>query len=305
MKMRKSFIMLFLLFIITIAFSTAHSATATSHKKDCSFHYEGLMRMDSITHEDFDHQMDLFLSPGVYRVETKDESGWLTIPVFVDQVPQQAFYLFGPQDLSIDLSLLESEYRLLKKINLSGVRFVKIGMSLVGKRSILLESDTLSQAHVSFRVVNPIFNTSVENYILSVIQEDKRYEKYMILKQGILSFLKGVEAIALEETDKKISLFESDWVAQNQQESGIVYRDGAQEIKSTLIKTKPPVSDLYIGNEFLGHTPYELFLKEDVPVFITIKHEGYFDQEIKLIRAELEPERIIQLTQIEDGGVQF
>lgn len=263
------------------------------------------MRMDSITHEDFDHQMDLFLSPGVYRVETKDESGWLSIPVFVDQLPQQDFYLFGPQELSIDLSLLESEYRLLRKINLSGVRFVKIGMSLVGKRSILLESDTLSQAHVSFRVVNPIFNTSVENYILSVIQEDQRYEKYMILKQGILSFLKGVEAIALEETDKKISLFESEWVAQNQQESGIVYRDGVQEIKSTLIKTAPAVSDLYIGNEFLGHTPYELFLKEDVPVFITIKHEGYFDQEIKLIRAEMEPERIIQLTQIEDGGVQF
>ena len=297
-------IILFLLFIITIAFSTTHLATSTSHKKDCSFYYEGLMRIDSLAYDESAHKINLFLSPGIYRVETKGESGWLSVPVYVDQLPQQDFHLFGSEDLSIDLSVSNNEYGLLRKISLSGVRFLKIDMSLVGKRTILLETDTLSQAEASFRIVNPIFNTSVENYILSVWEENNRYEKYMILKQGILSFLKGVEAIALEE-DKKISLFESEWVAQNRQTSGIVYRDGVQEIKSSLIKTVPANSDLYIGKEFLGHTPYELFLKEDVPVFITIKHEGYFDQEIKLIRAEMEPEQIIQLTQIEDGGVQF
>jgi len=294
-----------LLFIITRLFSNSNIATTTSDMKGITFHYDGLLCMDSIVYEQSDQATALFLSPGIYQVNVKDPRGWLTIPVYVDHSTQQEFYLFGLKDLDINLKLSDETSRSIKNISLSAVKFRKIAMSLIGKRSVILESEVISQTGLSFHIVTPIFNTSVENYILSVIQEDKRYENYMILKQGILTFLKGVEAIALEEKDKKISLFESEWVAQNRQTSGIVYRDGVQEIKSTVIKTDPPGSDLYIGNEFLGHTPYELFLKEDVPVFITIKHEGYFDREIKLIRAELEAEQVIQLTQIEDGGVQF
>jgi len=127
----------------------------------------------------------------------------------------------------------------------------------------------------------------------------------MILPHGVVSFLKGIQTIAIEEENKKISLFESEWVAQNKESSDVVYRDGLKGIRSTTIRTKPSDSDLYIGNEHIGTTPYEIFLKEDVPVFIMIRKEGYFDQELRLMRDEMGAETHIELSRIQDGGVHF
>jgi len=172
--MKKLGVLFFLLLILSMALSISQPSTKASHKKDVTFYTSSMMRMDSIICEETAGKVNLSLTPGIYEVGLKRDIGWFNVPILVNHNQKQTFYLFKPEDLFMNFNLSTEESFLMKGIYLSGIRFNKVGPSLVGKRYKILESKVIEGGRLSFHIANPIFNTSVENYILTVIEAENR-----------------------------------------------------------------------------------------------------------------------------------
>jgi len=216
------------------------------------------------------------------------------IPIQVTDDENQHFSLFSPDQLLMKIEGDIPSHNF-TQIDLNAIVFEQHNLIPIGVKKTILTSSTDCLNACLFQIIAPIQNNSVNQYQLAIYTEEDRFQKYLILKEGVAEFLKSFNPLVFDITDgKKISLFESEWVAERQMQSEIIYRD-QQQVRSVQIITQPDHAQVYFGNERLGITPLELFFTQDTFIELTIQKEGYYEQHLIIDMRESQNEFHIEL----------
>jgi len=234
------------------------------------------------------------LKPGIYYVKLNFEQSSFGIPIEVSGADKQTFNLFSPEALQFKIEG-KDEIDGMIMVVLSAIEFKEQNSIFFGSKKEILSSETPCGHEGRLEIKNPIPNNSVNNYLLTVYIGDEEHKKYLNLHKGVFGFLKRYSKMMFDiKEGKKISLFESEWVAEQRAESEIVYRD-EKKIKSILIKTLPNNAKLYFGNLLIGKTPYELIIKGDRVFELTVRKEGYYDTYLEIDPGHLQEENLIKM----------
>jgi len=247
-------------------------------------------KMDEVIFED----STTSFSPGTHEITLFHNGSPFRIPIQVTDAEKQHFSLFSPDQL-----LMKMEGNIpsgqIERIDLSAILFEQHNLIPIGVKKTILTSSIDCLDECLFQIIAPIQNNSVNQYQLTIYTEEDRFQKYLILKEGVAEFLKAFNPLIFDITDgKKISLFESEWVAERQTQSEIIYRD-QQQVRSVQIITQPDYAQVYFGNELLGITPLELFFTQDILIELTIQKEGYYEQRLIIDMRESQNEFHIEL----------
>lgn len=231
---------------------------------------------------------------GAHNVTVFVNGSPFQIPIQVNKDEKQRFTLFTPEQLLVKMEGNIPSGQI-ERIDLSAIVFEQHNNIPIGQKLTILTSKELCTADCLFSINAPIPNNRVNQYLLTLYTDKKRFQKYLILKEGVAEFLKAFNPLVFDITDgKKISLFESEWVAERQTQSEIIYRE-QQQVRSVQIITQPDYAQVYFGNELLGITPLELFFTEDAYVELTIRKEGYYEKYLELDMREVKNEFHIEL----------
>lgn len=236
--------------------------------------------------------MELF--PGNHIITLHDDAGDFDIPIEVTNDYKQQFTFFLPEDLCLKIRNKDQTERI-AYIDLSAIAFVKYNSIPIGVKKNILICDNVLENEGMFKINGPIQNNSVNNYMLTINMCGNVYKKYLILNEGVAEFLKFYNPLMFEgKEDKKISLFESEWVASQKIDSEILYRDEKQ-IRSIIINSQPDTAAIYIGNELIGFTSHEIFIISDDIIELIISKKGYCDSYLEISTEDNSQEFLINL----------
>mgnify|MGYP001188776682 FL=1 len=247
-------------------------------------------KMDEVIFED----SKTSFSPGTHEITLFHNGSPFRIPIQVTDDENQHFSLFSPDQLLMKVEGDIPSHNI-TQIDLNAIVFEQHNLIPIGVKKTILTSSTDCLNACLFQIIAPIQNNSVNQYQLAIYTEEDRFQKYLILKEGVAEFLKSFNPLVFDITDgKKISLFESEWVAERQMQSEIIYRD-QQQVRSVQIITQPDHAQVYFGNERLGITPLELFFTQDTFIELTIQKEGYYEQHLIIDMRESQDEFHMEL----------
>jgi len=247
---------------------------------------------ENIYHQD----AELELTKGIHNVIVHSKDSPLNIPIQVTDDKNQIFTLFTREELNLAIEA-KNKNESINNIILSAIVFETHNAIPIGLKKEIITSKKILNNECILNIIHPIQNNAVNQYLLTIDIDGNHFKKYLILKEGVAEFLRSYNPLIFDiKEGKKISLFESEWVAGRQTESEIIYRD-QQELKSILITTLPDDAEIYIGNELLGVTPIELFLSQDSFIGLSIKKEGYYE---KYLEINMKDSKNVYFIELED-----
>lgn len=189
----------------------------------------------------------------------------------------------------------------IEDISMFAILFKEVNGIVFGKKLKILEADNIEQGVCHMRFIEVEKVSGCETFQLSILTDVEKFEKYIILQDGIKSFFELYNPLIITTgEDKKISLFESEWVAWQSVDARTLYRDSLENLRSTIIRTSIPDCSVYLGNVEIGRTPFEIVLTEDTALELTIVKEGFYDHYIKLIPETLTKEYFINMEEISE-----
>ena len=288
------FIIVFQLLILRTVFPFSENNINNNFSDQVAIYFNLPTREFTIAENAYETEDVVKLTPGSHQVNILLDNSVFHIPFLVTQDKEQHFTLFTPDELDLHVQMKTGEQEI-RSIELSAIVFELYHAVPIGFQKKILISSKIYLDSCLFSIVNPIMNNSVNHYRITLHTDGNQYNKVMILKEGVAEFLKTFNPLIIDITDgKKISLFESEWVAELQTDSEILYRD-QQQIKSVKIISQPDNAQVYIENELLGVTPLELFFTQNTHIELIIRKEGYYEKLLEIDMREVKNEMKIDL----------
>ncbi len=243
--------------------------------------------------------------PGVHWISLPRENGYSFFPAEVSSFTPSTFVLFPPENamLFFQSPLLEKGTQL--RTELDALVFLPAGNTVVGTYQTVMRGTGMLETPVQMHWDGFFYPTSVNIYRLETWSNTSRWQQAFRLEEGLASLFQSPEQRLMEPGEwQKISLCESDWMAQLQElpepfsTTGVFsteatkhaepmapprWRDSLAQPLELLVSSEPMGAEVSLEGTTLGKTPLTVVLPLPDPFSLVVRAPGFMDATVEVL----------------------